>query len=139
MPFSKQTPLPLLYFRTGVDPGQITHYRVRYQEGFVQQAWLRPEIQLYIVCIARKKGALRDIQGGLAVLTDIEYGNDVELAKAFGGIIFRSGVLRPLVGNSDNTFIPARIHITRDTPPTEEELISIFYQQCLKHGSWSRA
>ncbi len=47
--------LPLMYFQTGADLSKITHHEVHYQDGFVQQAWLQPEIQLFVVCIARKK------------------------------------------------------------------------------------
>ena len=63
--------LPLMYFQTGADLSKITHHEVHYQDGFVQQAWLQPEIQLFVVCIARKKGSRREIKGGMAVLTSI--------------------------------------------------------------------
>ena len=56
--------LPLMYFQTCADLSKITHHEVHYQDGFVQQAWLQPEIQLFVVCIARKKGSRREIKGG---------------------------------------------------------------------------
>jgi hypothetical protein len=40
--------LPLMYFQTGADLSKITHYEVNYQDGFVQRAWLRPEIELFV-------------------------------------------------------------------------------------------
>ncbi|CNL84748.1 Uncharacterised protein [Yersinia frederiksenii] len=131
--------LPLMYFQTGADLSKITHHEVNYQEGFVQQAWLRPEMQLFVVCVARKKGSLREIKGGMAVLTSILASNGTELANALDDVMRQSDALRSLAGKDKNVFIPAKIGISGDAPPTEEELLSVFYQQCLKHGSWGNA
>lgn len=131
--------LPIMYFHTGADLSKITHYEVNYQDGFVQQAWLRPEIELFVVCIASKKGTRREIKGGMAVLTSIPASNGAELAKALDDVMRNSEELRPLAGRSENVFIPARIGISGEAPPTEQELLSVFYQQCLKHGSWGSA
>lgn len=60
--------LPLMYFQTGADLSKITHHEVNYPEDFVQQAWLQPEIELFVVYIARGKGTRREIKGGMAVL-----------------------------------------------------------------------
>ncbi|APJ84956.1 hypothetical protein E8131_002875 [Escherichia coli] len=128
-----------MYFQTGADLSKITHHEVHYQDGFVQQAWLQPEIQLFVVCIARKKGSRREIKGGMAVLTSIPASNGAELAKALDNVMRQSDELRPLAGKDENVFIPARIGISGEEPPTEQELLSVFYQQCLKHGSWGSA
>ena len=101
--------LPLMYFQTGADLSKLTHHEVHYQDGFVQQAWLQPEIQLFVVCIARKKGSRREIKGGMAVLTSIPASNGAELAKALDNVMRQSDELRPLAGKDENVFIPANI------------------------------
>jgi hypothetical protein len=45
--------------------------QVNYPDDFVKQAWEQPEINLFIVCVATKKGAVREIKGGMAVFTSI--------------------------------------------------------------------
>lgn len=110
--------LPLMYFQTCADLSKITHHEVHYQDGFVQQAWLQPEIQLFVVCIARKKGSRREIKGGMAVLTSIPASNGAELAKALDNVMRQSDELRPLVGKDENVFIPARIGISGEEPPS---------------------
>ncbi|HGT9857444.1 TPA: hypothetical protein ACM5DY_004515 [Escherichia coli] len=131
--------LPLMYFQTGADLSKITHHEVNYPEDFVQQAWLQPEIELFVVCIARGKGTRREIKGGMAVLTSIPANKTAELSTAFGDVVRQSDELRRLVGDGENVFIPAKIGISGEKPPTEQEMLSVFYQQCLKHGSWGSA
>jgi hypothetical protein len=36
--------------------------QVNYPDDFVKQAWEQPEINLFIVCVATKKGAVREIK-----------------------------------------------------------------------------
>lgn len=91
------------------------------------------------MCIARKKGTRREIKGGMAVLTSIPASSGAELAKALDDVMRQSDELRPLAGKSENVFIPARIGISGEAPPTQQELLNVFYQQCLKHGSWGSA
>ena len=50
----------------------------------------------------------------------------------------KSDELRPLAGQKNNVFLPAKVGLAGD-PPTEQELLSLFYQQCLKHGTWGNA
>ncbi|WP_426727391.1 hypothetical protein [Enterobacter cloacae complex sp. 288G10] len=47
--------LPLMYFKTGSDLSQITHYEVNYPDDFVKQAWEQPEINLFIVCVNKER------------------------------------------------------------------------------------
>lgn len=130
--------LPIMYFKTGSDLSQITHFEVNYPDDFVKQAWERPEINLFIVCVATKKGAVREIKGGMAVLTSIPASNGLELSRALDDVLRKSDELRPLAGQKNNVFLPAKVGLAGD-PPTEQELLSLFYQQCLKHGSWGSA
>ncbi|WP_259662974.1 hypothetical protein [Escherichia coli] len=125
--------LPIMYFKTGSDLSQITHFEVNYPDDFVKQAWERPEINLFIVCVATKKGAVREIKGGMAVLTSIPASNGLELSRALDDVLRKSDELRPLAGQKNNVFLPAKVGLAGD-PPTEQELLSLFYQQCLKHG-----
>ena len=123
--------LPIMYFKTGSDLSQITHFEVNYPDDFVKQAWERPEINLFIVCVATKKGAVREIKGGMAVLTSIPASNGLELSRALDDVLRKSDELRPLAGQKNNVFLPAKVGLAGD-PPTEQELLSLFYQQCLK-------
>ena len=116
----------------------LSHFEVNYPDDFVKQAWERPEINLFIVCVATKKGAVREIKGGMAVLTSIPASNGLELSRALDDVLRKSDELRPLAGQKNNVFLPAKVGLAGD-PPTEQELLSLFYQQCLKHGTWGNA
>nr|WP_250697920.1 hypothetical protein [Escherichia coli] len=117
--------LPIMYFKTGSDLSQITHFEVNYPDDFVKQAWERPEINLFIVCVATKKGAVREIKGGMAVLTSIPASNGLELSRALDDVLRKSDELRPLAGQKNNVFLPAKVGLAGD-PPTEQELLSLF-------------
>lgn len=117
--------LPIMYFKTGSDLSQITHFEVNYPDDFVKQAWERPEINLFIVCVATKKGAVREIKGGMAVLTSLPASNGLELSRALDDVLRKSDELRPLAGQKNNVFLPAKVGLAGD-PPTEQELLSLF-------------
>ncbi|WP_250244745.1 hypothetical protein [Escherichia coli] len=117
--------LPIMYFKTGSDLSQITHFEVNYPDDFVKQAWERSEINLFIVCVATKKGAVREIKGGMAVLTSIPASNGLELSRALDDVLRKSDELRPLAGQKNNVFLPAKVGLAGD-PPTEQELLSLF-------------
>ncbi len=101
--------LPLMYFKTGSDLSQITHYEVNYPDDFVKQAWEQPEINLFIVCVATKKGAVREIKGGMAVFTSIPASNGLELSRALDDVLRKSNELRSLAGQKNNAFLPAKL------------------------------
>lgn len=102
--------LPIMYFKTGSDLSQITHFEVNYPDDFVKQAWERPEINLFIVCVATKKGAVREIKGGMAVLTSIPASNGLEL----------SGLLMTFLENLMNS---ARSQVRRITCSFRQRLV----------------
>ncbi|MGU6134205.1 hypothetical protein [Escherichia coli] len=64
--------------------------------------------------------------------------NGLELSRALDDVLRKSNELRSLAGQKNNVFLPAKVGLAGD-PPTEQELLSLFYQQCLKHGSWGSA
>ncbi|WP_370430627.1 hypothetical protein [Klebsiella michiganensis] len=86
-------------------------------------------------------------QSGLSSLSVIYYSaqlfsipasNGLELSRALDDVLRKSNELRSLAGQKNNAFLPAKVGLAGD-PPTEQELLSLFYQQCLKHGSWGSA
>ncbi len=81
-----------------------------------------------------KKQAYRTII--LYIQTDPS--NGLELSRALDDVLRKSNELRSLAGQKNNVFLPAKVGLAGD-PPTEQELLSLFYQQCLKHGSWGSA
>jgi hypothetical protein len=103
-----------MYFKTGSDLSQITHYEVNYPDDFVKQAWEQPEINLFIVCVATKKGAVREIKGGMAVFTSIPASNGLELSRALDDVLRKSNELRSLAGQKNNAFLPAKVGLAGD-------------------------
>ena len=54
--------LPIMYFKTGSDLSQITHFEVNYPDDFVKQAGTARNKSLHSL-VATKKGAVREIKG----------------------------------------------------------------------------
>jgi hypothetical protein len=99
--------------------------QVNYPDDFVKQAWEQPEINLFIVCVATKKGAVREIKGGMAVFTSIPASNGLELSRALDDVLRKSNELRSLAGQKNNVFLPAKVGIAGD--PLQNKSCLVFF------------
>lgn len=86
-----------------------------------------------MVCLAKKRGELRDVKAGIAVLTSLTH-HDREFQDAIMGLIRTSPVLKPVSEKSNMSLLPAKISIEGEIP-TEDELKNVFFRQYLNHSS----
>lgn len=129
---------PLMYFTVSPDMAQITNYPVTYEPEFIENGWQREDIHLFVVCISKKVRNLNHIKAGIAVLTSIPK-IDPSFADMLQGFVRQSKELNSICGNSGYVFLSAKVNIPGNEPPTEQELLSVFAQQCLKLGSYGNA
>ncbi|MBK0035185.1 hypothetical protein IBT47_23130 [Erwinia sp. S43] len=79
--------------------------------------------------MAKKKGELRDVKAGIAVLTSHTH-HDKEFQDAVMGLIRTSPVLKPISEKSNMSLLPARLSVQGEIP-TEDELKGVFSSSIL--------
>ena len=123
----------LAAFKVNAGGESITSFETLNPPGMAESFWSLPEANLYLVCMAKKKGELRDVKAGIAVLTSHTH-HDKEFQDAVMGLIRTSPVLKPISEKSNMSLLPARLSVQGEIP-TEDELKGVFFQQYLKHSS----
>ncbi len=87
-----------------------------------------------ICCVYRQeKGSRREIKGGMAVLTSIPAAMERSWQKRW--ITLCASLMNWATGRERRKRVyPSQNWNFWQEPPTEQELLSVFYQQCLKHA-----
>lgn len=87
---------------------------------------------LYAVCIAETARKHKKLTAGFVLKTSYTH-HDPEFITALTNAVSIEPRLMDIT-NKDFTFLPARLGITGDTPPTEKEMLKVMMTQVLKHG-----
>lgn len=124
----------LMAFKVGPGGESITNYPVENPEGMTETFWKMPECNLYVVCLAGRKGELREVKGGLAILTSLTH-QEPEFLDILMMSVSNIEVLKSLATKSNMSFLPARITIEGEVLPSEDELNRVFYNQYVKYSS----
>lgn len=126
--------LTLAVFKVNAGGESITSFEIENPPGMAEGFWNMPEANLYMVCIAKKKGALRSVKAGLAVLTSLTH-HDPEFIDMLSATSRSNAVLGPIIAKSGMSMLPAKLTFADGALPSEEELKGVFFEQFLKHSS----
>ncbi|MFC7506394.1 hypothetical protein ACFQUX_01765 [Pantoea stewartii] len=116
--------ISLAAFKVNAGGESITSYETINEPGIAEAFWRRAESNLYMVCLAKKRGELRDIKGGIAILTSLTH-HDRDFQDAIMSLIRSSTVLKPVSEKSNMSLLPAKLSIEGEIP-TEDELRNVF-------------
>ena len=87
---------------------------------------------LYAVCIAETSKNRKKLTAGFFIKTSYTH-HDPDFVTTLSNAVSIEPRLKGLI-NKHSTFLPARLGITGDTPPTETEMLKVMMTQALKHG-----
>ncbi len=87
---------------------------------------------LYAVCISDTSLKQRKITAGFFIKTSYSH-HDSDFIGALTNVISIDTGMRNLI-NECSSFLPARIAISGDVPPSEDEMLRVIFAQALKHG-----
>ncbi len=126
--------LTLAVFKVNAGGESITSFEIENPTGMAEGFWNMPEANLYMVCIAKKKGALRSVKAGLAVLTSLTH-HDPEFIDMLSATSRSNAILGPIIAKSGMSMLPAKLTFADGALPSEDELKGVFFEQFLKHSS----
>lgn len=129
--------ISLAAFKVNAGGESITSFETTHEPGMADTFWNLPDSNLYMVCLAKKRGELRDVKAGIAVLTSLTH-HDREFQDAVMSLIRTNPVLKPISEKSNMSLLPARLSV-EGVIPTEDELKRVFFKQYLKHSSAGHA
>lgn len=92
---------------------------------------------LYAVCVAETFDNHKKVTAGFVVKTSYTH-NDPDFVHALRNVVSTDPRLERLA-NPASSFLPARLGLAGETPPTEEEMLHILTTQGLKYGVAGRA
>ena len=87
---------------------------------------------LYAVCIAETSKKHKKLTAGFFIKTSYTH-HDSDFVTTLSNAVSTDQKLKSLI-NEHSSFLPARLGITGDTPPTETEMLRVMMTQALKHG-----
>lgn len=126
--------LPLIYFRVDTELSTFEYEMPNQQKYEAEKAWCCPQMQLLIVCIAKKEGDLSHIKGGAAVLTSVDIHN-TKLTEILVQSMAQSALVSSFVGNTNSVFILSK-GVKGSSMPEPDFFFRLFYQECFIHGAW---
>mgnify|MGYP001572801275 CR=1 FL=1 len=113
--------------------GSITHYNRDYDTALYESL-----PNLYAVCVAtRPHGGHRKVLGGFFIKTSYDHSN-TEFHEACKAALQTMNEIKELIGD-EFSLLPARINISADKTLSEDELVSLLFQQYFKHDEGNRA
>ncbi len=88
---------------------------------------------LYVVCIANKRGSSKNIDAGFIIKTTYTH-DDPEFCDVITGVAESSQELKKFV-DVNTSFFPARLKVAGSEPLSENEMLRIMFQQKLKFST----
>jgi len=85
---------------------------------------------LYAVCIAKTKNKTKTVHAGFIVKTSYTH-NDPDFSDTLMLAVGTDPAMKALI-DENSSFLPARISISGEAPPTEAEMLRIMVDQHLK-------
>lgn len=87
---------------------------------------------LYAVCIAETSEKYKNLTAGFIIKTSYTH-HDSDFVTTLNNAVSIAPNLKSLT-NKHSTYLPARLSMPGDTPPTEAEILHIMMTQALKHS-----
>lgn len=87
---------------------------------------------LYAVCIAEASKKHKKLTAGFFIKTTYTH-HDSDFVVALNNAVSTDPRLKSLI-NEHSSFLPARLNIAGDTPPSETEMLRVMMTQALKHS-----
>lgn len=129
--------LSICVFKINHGGESITSFNIENPENMAESFWEMPESNLYMVSIAKKKGPLREVKAGIAVLTSYNH-LDKEFQDTLMALIRQNPVLKPMAERSNMTFFSSKLSV-QGVIPNENELKRAFFNEYIKHSSAGNA
>ncbi|MBA1245436.1 hypothetical protein [Pseudomonas japonica] len=89
---------------------------------------------LYVVCIAKNTGKLKQLVGGFFIKTSYHHNDGYEFTAALHTALITSDTLRQF-DSPEYSLLPARLGVLGAEPLSEGEMLKIFSQQYLKFNT----
>ncbi|MBA1290578.1 hypothetical protein [Pseudomonas japonica] len=89
---------------------------------------------LYVVCISKNKGKLKQLVGGFFIKTSYHHDDGHDFTAALHAALMTSDTLRRFDG-PEYSLLPARLGVLGADPLSEGEMLRIFGQQYLKYNT----